>query len=50
MVGALPSQYHVEDTWENYEKLKARIDERFAEWQAGKAEKARPESKPKKKK
>lgn len=28
----LPSVYHVADTWENYEKLRARLDARFAEW------------------
>ena len=28
----LPSMYHVEDTWSNYEKLKNRIDQRYAEW------------------
>lgn len=28
----LPSIYHVEDTWSNYEKLKARISTRYAEW------------------
>lgn len=28
----LPSMYHVEDTWENYEKLKERIDYRYRKW------------------
>lgn len=28
----LPSLYHVEDTWENYEKLKERLDLRYQEW------------------
>ena len=28
----LPSLYHVEDTWENFDKLKERIDKRFAYW------------------
>jgi hypothetical protein len=33
-IGAgLPSLYHVEDTWENYEKLKTTIDQRFSGWQ-----------------
>jgi hypothetical protein len=32
----LPSLYHVADTWENYDRLKARIDERFAAWKAHK--------------
>jgi hypothetical protein len=26
--------YHVEDTWENYERIKKRISERFGEWQS----------------
>jgi hypothetical protein len=29
----LRSAYHVQDTWENYEKLKQQIDKRFAIWQ-----------------
>jgi hypothetical protein len=28
----LPSMYHVEDTWENYDTLRARIDQRHREW------------------
>lgn len=32
LVKALPSIYHVTDTWENYEKMKARIDVRFEDW------------------
>lgn len=28
----LESIYHVKDSWENYYKLKSRIDERFREW------------------
>lgn len=28
----LPSMYHVQDTWENYDRLKLKIDERFAAW------------------
>src|ERR1044071_8963553 len=28
----LPSLYHVQDTWENYAKLKAKIDERYVGW------------------
>jgi len=31
----LPSPYHVADTWENYETLKQRIDERYSAWKAG---------------
>lgn len=26
--------YHVEDTWENYERISKRISERFGEWQS----------------
>jgi hypothetical protein len=29
----LPSLYYVKDTWDNYEKLKAVIDQRFYAWQ-----------------
>lgn len=28
----LPSVYHVEDTWENYDKIAPIIDRRFNEW------------------
>ena len=28
----LPSIYHVGDTWDNYDKLAPRLDERFKEW------------------
>lgn len=28
----LPSLYHVEDTWENFDKLKPVIDARYIEW------------------
>lgn len=34
----LPSLYAVPDTWENYELLKRRIDERFAAWRKAQAE------------
>ncbi len=33
----LPSTYHVDDTWENYEKVAKRIAERYAMFQAGRA-------------
>lgn len=33
LVNDLPSIYHVKDTWENYERIKARIDMRFTDWQ-----------------
>ncbi len=32
LVKGLPSIYHVTDTWENYEKIKNRIDLRFQDW------------------
>ena len=32
LVKTLPSIYHVIDSWENYEKMRARINERFADW------------------
>jgi hypothetical protein len=32
LVGGLPSTYHVEDTWENYEIIARRISSRYAEW------------------
>jgi hypothetical protein len=31
----LPTTYHVEDSWENYDRIAAVIDERFAQWQRG---------------
>jgi len=33
LVRELPSLYHVDDTWENYDVMAARIDQRFAVWQ-----------------
>lgn len=33
--GALASHFHVEDTWTSYERIRPRIDERFAQWRAG---------------
>jgi hypothetical protein len=30
----LPSLYHVDDTWDNYYKLKEIVDKRFDEWQS----------------
>ena len=32
LVKALPSIYHVTDSWENYEKMKIRIDMRHSDW------------------
>jgi hypothetical protein len=31
----LPSIYHVANTWENYERLRTRLDERLAAWRRG---------------
>lgn len=33
----LPTTYHVEDSWENYDSLALVIDRRYAEWQAASA-------------
>lgn len=32
LAGDLPSIYHVQDTWMNYEKMGKKISQRFAEW------------------
>lgn len=42
----LPTIYHVDDTWPNYDKLKARINQRYVEWARLKAllEDATPDS------
>jgi hypothetical protein len=32
LVKDLPSLYHVQDSWANYELMKARISKRFADW------------------
>jgi hypothetical protein len=33
LVKALPSIYHVSDSWDNYEKMKIRMTMRFQDWQ-----------------
>ena len=33
--GDFETLYHVPDTWENYDRLAPRIDERFASWRRG---------------
>ena len=33
LVKALPSIYHVTDSWDNYEKMQLRMDMRFQDWQ-----------------
>jgi hypothetical protein len=30
----VPTLYHVEDTWQNYSKIKQVLDRRFADWKA----------------
>jgi hypothetical protein len=32
--GELESLYHVQDTWENYDKMAERLDERLATWRS----------------
>ena len=32
LVDGRPSLYHVPNTWENYDRLKERIDRRYADW------------------
>ncbi len=32
LIADLPSMYHVQDTWENYDRLKPQLDLRLAEW------------------
>jgi len=33
LTSGLASFYHVEDTWENFEKISKRIDQRYQDWQ-----------------
>lgn len=33
LAASLPSIYHVKDSWDNYEIMKATIDKRYAEWE-----------------
>jgi hypothetical protein len=33
----LPTLYHVEDTWENFEKIAAVLDQRYREWKSRQA-------------
>ncbi|GAA5511268.1 hypothetical protein [Novipirellula caenicola] len=32
LTGDLPSVYHVPDTWESFDRLRPRLDERYREW------------------
>ncbi len=34
LAAGLPSFFHVQDTWENYDRLARRLNQRFEEWQA----------------
>ena len=36
LVKDLPSEYHVADTWANYELMKQKVDQRYAAWKQGK--------------
>jgi hypothetical protein len=40
--GKLPTLYHVQDSWANYDKLAPVIDSRFARWQQGELPPANP--------
>lgn len=42
----LPSLFHVEDTWDNYDRLKAQIDQRFDAWKGTVVEKEPVEEEP----
>jgi hypothetical protein len=44
LVGSLPSFYHVKDTWQNYETIKRRIDERYAAWKKKRGSRKRKRS------
>ena len=32
LAGTLPTLYHVANTWENYDRLRERLDARYTEW------------------
>jgi hypothetical protein len=42
LVKGLASEYHVADTWSNFEKLKPILDRRFANWRRGRPADASP--------
>ncbi|WP_028605807.1 hypothetical protein [Ottowia thiooxydans] len=42
-----PSAYHVENTWENFDRLKPTLDQRFSEWLAWSADPANRQLDPK---
>jgi len=44
LVKDLPTEYHVADTWENYDLLKPAIDQRYSDWK----NQSHPTSQPKK--
>ncbi len=35
LAGKLPTTYHVADTWENFDRLRPILDQRFREWKCG---------------
>ena len=35
LAAKLPTTYHVEDTWENFDRLRPILDQRFREWKSG---------------
>jgi hypothetical protein len=40
--GELESLYHVQDTWENYDRMAVRLDERLAAWRSERVKPASP--------
>ena len=38
--GELPSLYHVANTWNNYDRLRERLNQRYAQWQRKRAAKS----------
>jgi hypothetical protein len=41
LAAGLPTTYHVQDTWDNYYRLKAQIDKRFNAWRSKRKSKSR---------
>lgn len=41
LAAGYPSVYHVPDTWQNYDRLRPRIDERYAAWKREQAPRRR---------
>jgi len=42
LVKRLPSQYHVQDTWANFDRLRPVLDKRLTEWRRGARSGRRP--------